>query len=100
MLTLIKSRRTRFFKEKCMQDVKKSSQRILPGDFRSWEFPQTLPVLFIGPFVHVELFENLKFAVISITNIQSTVLSSSKSTAAIDLAFKQRLINNKPSYYY
>ena len=48
-----------------------------PGDFRSRESPQTLPALFIGPFEHVERFRNLKFAVKSITNVQSTVLSSS-----------------------
>ena len=60
----------------------------LPGDFRSWESPQTLPALFIGPFKHVERFQNLKFAVKRITNIQSTVLSSSEGTAAIHLAFK------------
>ena len=59
-----------------------------PGDFRSWESPQTLPALFIGPFEHVERFRNLKFAVKRITNIQSTVLSSSEDTAAIRLAFK------------
>ena len=35
----------------------------LPGDFRSWESPQTLPALFIGPFELVERFQNLKFAV-------------------------------------
>ena len=71
-----------------------------PGDFRSWESPQTLPALFIGPFGHVERFRNLKFAIKRITNIQSTVLSSSEGTAAIHIAFKLRLINNKPSYYY
>ena len=60
----------------------------LPGDFRSWESPQTLLALFIGPFEHVERFRNLKFAVKRITNIQSTVLSSSEGTAAIHLAFK------------
>ena len=59
-----------------------------PGDFKSWESPQTLPALFIGPFEHVERFRNLKFAVKRITNIQSTVLSSSEGTAAIHLAFK------------
>ena len=36
-----------------------------PGDFRSWESPQTLRALFIGPFEHVERFRNLKFAVIT-----------------------------------
>ena len=57
----------------------------IPGDFKSWESPQTLPILFMnGPFEHVE---NLKFAVKRITNIQSTVLSSSEGTAAIHLAF-------------
>ena len=71
-----------------------------PGDFRSWESPQTLPVLFIGLSEHVELFRNLKLAVKRITNIQSTVLSSSEGTAAIHIAFKSRLKNNKPSYYY
>ena len=59
-----------------------------PGDFRSWESPQTLPALFIVPFEHVERFQNSKFAVIRITDIQSTVLSSSEGTAAIHLAFK------------
>ena len=38
--------------------------------------------------MHVERFRNLKFAVKRITNIQSTVLSSSESTTAIHLAFK------------
>ena len=60
----------------------------LPVDFRSWESPQTLPALFIGPFEHVERFRNLKFSVKRITNIQSTVLSSSEGTAAIHLALK------------
>ena len=63
-------------------------RRTHPGDFRSWESPQTLPALFIGPFEHVEQFRNLKFAVIRITDIQSTVLSSFEGTAAIHLAFK------------
>ena len=71
-----------------------------PGDFRSWESPQTLLALFIGPFEGVERFRNLKFAVIRITDIQKTVLSFSEGTTAIHFAFKQRLINNKPSYYY
>ena len=71
-----------------------------PGDFRSWESPQTLPALFIGPFEGVERFRNLKFAVIRITDIQKTVLSFFEGTTAIHFAFKQRLINNKPSYYY
>ena len=60
----------------------------LPGDFRSWESPQTLLALFTGPFEHVERFRNFKFAVKRITNIQSTVLSSSEGTAAIHLAIK------------
>ena len=30
----------------------------LPGDFRSWESPQTLRALFIGLFEHVERFRN------------------------------------------
>ena len=34
-----------------------------PGDFRSWESPQTLPALFIGPFHHVERFRNFKLVV-------------------------------------
>ena len=59
----------------------------LPGDFRSWESPQTLSALFIGPFEHVERLRNLKFAVKRITNNQSTVLSSSEGTAAIHVAF-------------
>ena len=58
-----------------------------PGDFRSWESPQTLPALLSGPFEHVERFRNLKLAVIRITDIQSTVLSSSESITAIHLAF-------------
>ena len=57
-----------------------------PGDFRSWESAQTLPSLFIDPFEHVERFRTLKFAVKRITDIQSTVLSSSEGTAAIHLA--------------
>ena len=60
----------------------------LPGDFKSWESPQTLPALFIGPFEHVERFRNLKFAVKRITNIHSTVLSSSEGTVVIHPAFK------------
>ena len=65
-----------------------STEEILPGDFRSWESPQTLPALFIGPFEHVKRFRNLKFVVIRITDIQSTVLSSFEGTATIHLAFK------------
>ena len=61
---------------------------VCPGDFRSWESPQTLPALFIGSFEHVERFRNLKFAVIRITDIQSTVLRSSEGIIAIHLAFK------------
>ena len=60
----------------------------VPGDFRSWESPQTLPALFIGLFEYVERFRNLKFAVIRITNIQSSVPSPSEGTASIHLAFK------------
>ena len=60
----------------------------LPGDFRSCEFQQTLQVLFTVPFEHVEQFRNLEFDVEKITNIQSTVLSSSEGTAASHLAFK------------
>ena len=59
-----------------------------PGDLRSWESPQTLPALFIGSFEHVKRFRNLKFAVIRITDIQSTVLSSSEGITTIHLAFK------------
>ena len=65
----------------------KKSKDPHPGDFRSWESPQPLPALFIGLFEHVKLFRNLKFVVKRITNIQSTVLSSSEGTAAIHLAF-------------
>ena len=77
---------TRFFLQShfeyfCLHDI-------IPGDFRSWESPQTLPALFICPFHHVERFRKLKFAVKRITNIQSTVLSSSEGTAAVHLAFK------------
>ena len=68
--------------------VEESKSFIQPGDFRSWKSPQTLPALFIGHFEHVERFRNLKFAVKGITNIQSTVLSSSESTAAIHFTFK------------
>ena len=60
----------------------------VPGDFKSWESPQTLPALLIGPFEHVERFRNLQFAAKRIAKIQSTVLSSSEGTAAIHLAFK------------
>ena len=70
------------YKAKC------TVQWVEPGDFRSWESPQTLPALFIGPFEHVERFRNLKCLVKRITHIQSTVLSSSEGTAAIHLAFK------------
>ena len=62
---------------------------VYPCDFRSWESPQTLPALFIGSFEHVEQFRNLKFAVTRITDIQSTVLSSSEGITAIHL-----LLNN------
>ena len=68
--------------------------RPMLGDFISWESPQTLPALCIGPFEHVERFRNLKFAVIRIRDIQSTVLSSSEGAATIHLTFKKRLINN------
>ena len=61
---------------------------IIPGDFRSWESPQTLPALFIGSFEHVERFGNLKFPGIRIKDIQSTVLSSSEGITAIHLASK------------
>ena len=59
----------------------------IPCGFRSRESPQTLPAIFIGLFEHVERFRNLKFAVKRITDIQSTVLSSSEGTAAIHLGF-------------
>ena len=59
-----------------------------PGDFRSWESPQTLLALFIGTFEHVERFQNLKFAVKRIKDIQSTVLSSSEGKGAVYLVFK------------
>ena len=61
---------------------------MISGDFRSWESPQTLPVLFIGRFEHVERCRNLELVVKRITNIQSTVLSSAEGTAAIYHAFK------------
>ena len=60
---------------------------MLPGDFSLGNPPQTFPALFIGPFEHVERFRNFKFAVIRITDIQSTVVTSSEGTAAIHLAF-------------
>ena len=36
-----------------LRDVKyiREYHEYIPGDFRSWESPQTLPALFIGPFV-------------------------------------------------
>ena len=73
-----------------LRDVKyiREYHEYIPGDFRSWESPQTLPALFIGPFEHVEWFRISKFPVKRITNIQSTVLSSSEGTAAIHLAVK------------
>ena len=71
----------------CPLTVSGSAIFRLPGDFRSWESSQTLPALFIGPFEHVERFRNLKYAVKRITDIQSTVLSSSEGTAAIRLVF-------------
>ena len=73
-----------------MQDFTVHCKRLksYPGHFRSWESPQTLPALFIGPFEHVERFRNLKFAPKRITDIQSTVLSFSESKAAIHRAFK------------
>ena len=47
-------------------------------------------MIFIDPLIcpldHVERFRNLKLAAIRITNIQSTVVSSSEGTAAIHLA--------------
>ena len=64
------------------------SRSELPGDFRFSESPQPLPALFLGPFEHVERFRYIQFAVERITNIQSTVLSSSEGTSAIHLAFK------------
>ena len=75
----------------CIENAQSTTagpRQSFPGDFRSWESPQTLPALFIGSFEHVERFRNLKFAVKGITNIQSTVLSSSEGTAAIHLSFK------------
>ena len=42
---------------------------------------QVISALFIGLLEHIEGFRNLKFAVKRITNIQSTVLSSSEGTA-------------------
>ena len=64
------------------------TQLTLPGDFRSWESHKLCRPSLNGPFEHVERFRNLKFAVKRITDIQSTVLSSSEDTAAIHLAFK------------
>ena len=55
-----------------------------PGDFFSWESPQTLPALFTGSFEHVEWFLKLNL----LLKVQSTVLSSSEGTAAFHLAFK------------
>ena len=63
-------------------------QKKYPGDFRSWESPQTLAALFIGSFEQVGRFRNLKFAVIRITDIRSTVLSYSEGITVIHLAFK------------
>ena len=71
--------------KKLGQNVQNKILFTYPGDFKSWESPQTLTALFIGPFEHV-------FAVKRITNIQSTVLSSSEGTAAIHLAFKYTII--------
>ena len=59
-----------------------------PGDFKSLESSHTLPALLTGPFERLERFRNLKFAAKRITNIQSTVLRSSKGTVAIHRAFK------------
>ena len=33
---------------------------VVPGNFRSWESPQTLTALFNGLFEHVERFQNSK----------------------------------------
>ena len=38
-----------------------------PGDFRSWESPQTMPALFTGPSEYEKRFPRLKFALKSIT---------------------------------
>ena len=62
--------------------------RYVTGDFKSWESPETSPALFIGPFEYVTRFQNLKFIVRRTKNFQSSVLSSSESTAATYLAFK------------
>ena len=59
-----------------------------PGNFRSFNLPQTLPALFIGPFEHVERLRDLILAVKRITNILSTFSSCSEGTTAIQLAFK------------
>ena len=75
-------------RKKLQQKAISHKVTVQPDDFMSWESPQTLPALFIGPFEHVEWFRNLTFAAKMITNIQSTVLSSSEGTVAIHLAFK------------
>ena len=76
-----------------LQNTRRKRSRVLPHH-RSSEVisglgnPRKLPALLTGSFEHVERFRNLKFAVIRITDIQSTVLSSSKGITAIHLAFK------------
>ena len=81
-----------------------SSENIIllghPGAHHTSRDNGNVIVVTIFDFQHVERFRNLKFVVIRITDIQSTVLSSSEGITAIHLAIKQRLINSKPSYYY
>ena len=66
---------------------------MLPGDFRSWESPQTLPTLPTGSSEYVKRSRNLKFTVAKTTSIQSSFLSSSEGTVVTCRAFKQNLIN-------
>ena len=53
----------------------------MPGDIRSWESPQTLPDVLIGPLETGKQFQNLKFTVRRTTHIQRSVLSSLEGAA-------------------
>ena len=56
-----------------------------PGNFRSWESPQTLPALFIGPFEHAERSRNLKFAVKDVRGWQFLTMKAAETLCIVCL---------------
>ena len=70
------------------------------GDIRSWESLQTLWAPFNGPFEYVKHLRNWTLTIWWPNDRlnHSNVLSSSKSTTASYLAFKQTLKNNQSAY--